>query len=356
MRREARLLHEKSLGSLVLAVELFNRTTDRGRVEAVLILLDRAFELLLKAAIVHKGGRIREPRAKETIGFDKCVRKCLSEAQTKCLTEEQALTIQIINSLRDTAQHYILDVSEQQLYMYAQAGVTLYSQLQENVFRLKLSDQLPSRVLPVTTAPPQSLASLIDTEFAEVKALLNPGSRKRLQARARLRSLAIIEASVGGVRSQPSEPDLNRLIKGIKKGTKWQDLFPGVASLNLDTEGTGLNVTIRLTKAEGEPVQLVPEDTPGATVVAVKRVNELSFYSLNLTQLAEKLGLTKPRTLALIRHQRIQELDDCYKEITMGKAVFKRYSPVALDRLKKALPDVDMDDVWINHNPARRAA
>ncbi len=66
MRREARLLHEKSLGSLVLAVEHFNRTTDRGRVEAVLILLDRAFELLLKAAIVHKGGRIRESRAKET--------------------------------------------------------------------------------------------------------------------------------------------------------------------------------------------------------------------------------------------------------------------------------------------------
>ena len=76
MRREARLLQTKSLDSLVVAIEHFNQSSDRGRVEAVLILLDHAFELLLKAAILHKGGRIREPRAKETIGFDKSVRKC----------------------------------------------------------------------------------------------------------------------------------------------------------------------------------------------------------------------------------------------------------------------------------------
>jgi hypothetical protein len=125
MKREARVLHLKSLDSLVLAIEYFNRPTDRGRAEAVLILLDRAFELLLKAAILHKGGKIREPRAKETIGLDECVRKCVTEAQSKCLTDEQALTVQVINSLRDAAQHYILELSEQQLYMYAQAGITL---------------------------------------------------------------------------------------------------------------------------------------------------------------------------------------------------------------------------------------
>jgi hypothetical protein len=183
MRREARLLQTKSLDSLVVAIEHFNQSSDRGRVEAVLILLDHAFELLLKAAILHKGGRIREPRAKETIGFDKSVRKCLSDAQVKCLSEEQALTIQIINSLRDAAQHYLVQVSEQQLYMYAQAGVTLYGQVQESVFGVKLRDQLPDRVLPVTTSPPTSLANLIETEFSEVKDLLKPASRQKLAAK-----------------------------------------------------------------------------------------------------------------------------------------------------------------------------
>lgn len=214
--------------------------------------------------------------------------------------------------------------------MYAQAGITLYSQIQLKVFTLKLSDQLPARVLPVTTAPPRSLESLIDAEFAEVKELLKPKSRRLLQARARLRPLAIVEASVRGVRSQPSESDLNRLVRAIKKGTKWQDLFPGVAALDLDTVGTGLNVTIRLTKKEGEPVRLVPEGTPGATIVAVKRVDELGFYSLNLTQLAQKLGLTMPRALALVRSENIQKSEDRYKEITISKSVFKRYSPIRI--------------------------
>ena len=44
MRKECKTLHTKAVDSLVLAVDHFNRAWDRGRTEAVLILLDRAFE------------------------------------------------------------------------------------------------------------------------------------------------------------------------------------------------------------------------------------------------------------------------------------------------------------------------
>jgi len=57
VRQHARVLLETSLDSLVLAIQHFNRPWDRGRKEAVLILIDRAFELLLKSAILHKGGQ-----------------------------------------------------------------------------------------------------------------------------------------------------------------------------------------------------------------------------------------------------------------------------------------------------------
>lgn len=90
MRKESRTLHAKAVDSLVLAVDHFNRAWDRGRTEAVLILLDRSFELLLKAIIVHRAGgsAIREP-GKEgmTLGFDPCLRKCLSDAKLKCLRQ-----------------------------------------------------------------------------------------------------------------------------------------------------------------------------------------------------------------------------------------------------------------------------
>ena len=112
MKREARLLLGKACDSLMLSIEFFNRPHDLGRTTTTLILLDHAFEMLLKASIVHRGGRIREKRANETMGFDKCVRCALSEGKIRFLTEEQALSLQGINNLRDAAQHHLLDISE----------------------------------------------------------------------------------------------------------------------------------------------------------------------------------------------------------------------------------------------------
>jgi hypothetical protein len=351
MRREVRNLLTKSTDSVLLSIEHFNRPWDRGRHEAVLVLLDRSFELLLKSVIVHRGGRIREPRAKETIGFDSCVRKCVSDAQTKCLTEEEALTIQIINSLRDAAQHYIVDVSEQQLYVYTQSGLTLFDKILKDVFQKKLIDYLPERVLPVSSTPPADFGSLMTVELADIRKLLAPNSRKRFEARAKLRSFAIIEASLGGSRLQPSESELEKLAQRISEGDPWQDIFPGIKRIALTSDDDGLSVTLRITKSRGQPIHLVPEGTPGATVVAVKRVDELSFYSLNLTALAAKVGLSSPKTLAVIKELRLTQNTEYYKEFTIGKMQLKRYSPQAIEAIKNALPSLNIDAVWQRHRP-----
>ncbi len=353
MKRRARILLTKSLDSLLLAVDHFNRPWATGRHEAVLIFLDRAFELLLKASIVERGGKIREPKAKETIGFDKCIRKCLSDASIGVLDEDQALTMQVINSLRDAAQHYLLDVSEQELCLFSQAGVTVYSDILRQVFRKKLSSHLPHRVLSISATAPTDLHTMIDTEFKEIARLVRPGSRKRVDARAKLRGLAIVESSLSGIRSQPGDAELSRLVGHIQHGKDWRDLFPGVAALQTGSSGEGPSLSIRLTKRDGDAVHLVPEGTPGATVVAVKRVNELDYYSLGLRDLAGKVGMTPPKALALVIHLGLQDSEDFFKEIVIGKSRHKRYSAKALDALKKALPEVDMGEVWEQHRPMR---
>ena len=140
--------------------------------------------------------------------------------------------MQIINSLRDAAQHYVIEISEQQLYVYTQSGLTLYTKILEDVFRHKLSDYLPGRVLPISPNPPADFASLINLEFNDIKKLVKPGSRKRFQAMARLRSFAIVEASLGGSRSQPGESELSKLAGRIRKGNTWQKIFPGISRLS----------------------------------------------------------------------------------------------------------------------------
>ena len=350
MKKEARLLLDRAIDALTLSIDHFNRPWDGARAEAVLIQLDRSFEMILKATIVHKGARIREPRAKQTMGFDHCVRKCLTDAKVKCLKPEQALTLQIINGLRDAAQHYILEISEDELYLQAQAGVTLLRDLLREVFEEDLADYLPERVLPVSTRPLQDLLELFREKVDQVRKLLKPGSRRRVEARARIRPMAIMEGSVQGSHVQPGEGDLNRLLRRIEAGEQPEQIFPGVSALRLQADGSGAAINLRITKAEGIPIKLVKEGEPGAAVVAVKRVNEIDFYSLGLNDLATKVGLSAPKTLAVIRHLKLQGNDEYFKEFKIGASKFRRYSALALDRMKKELPTLDVEKIWREAN------
>ncbi len=355
MNREAKTLLTRSLDSLHLSIELFNRPWDRGRREGVLIFLDRAFELLLKAILASKHRTLREESSKETFGFDKCVRVCISDARVKCITEEEAIPLQIINSLRDAAQHYILEISEAQLYLYCQAGVSLYKRLLHDSFKKELTDYFPERVLPVSSTPPKNLGGIIDAEFEEIKKLVAPGHRRGLESAARLRSIAIIDASLSGAKAQPEDGDLKRFVGQIRSGKSWTEIFPGVASLTLDTSGTGMTFSIRLTKKEGVPVHLVPEGTPGATIVSVKRVNELDFYSMSLKNVAGHLGMSMPRALALIQHLKIQDDQEFFRVFTIGSQIHKRYSQKALEHLHEKAGTLNMDEVWSAHKPKGKA-
>jgi hypothetical protein len=349
MKKEARLLLEKACNSLILAIEYFNRPWDRGRTEAVLIFLDHAFEMQLKAGILYKGGKIRERGAKQTIGFDACVRRALTSANVKFLTPEQALTLQAINGLRDAAQHHLVDVSEGQLYLHAQSGLTLFRDLYDSVFGKKFSTELPTRVLPLSTSPPIDLATLFDSEIEEVRKLLAPKKRKQFDAETRLRGLAILESAISGEQSQPSTSDLRSISGRIRKGEKWQALFPGVASLDITTSGGGPKLCLRFTKKEGIPIRVVGEGEGEGLAVAIKRVNELDFYSLGLMLLARHLKISAPRALALAKYLGIQNEEDCYKVIRIGSQVWKRYSQKALERMREELPKVDMAEVWKVH-------
>lgn len=346
MKREATLLLKKATDSLILAIEHFNRPIDRGRVSAVLILLDHAFEMLLKAAILHRGGRIREPRKRETIGFDSCVRKGLSDASIRYLTEEQAITLQTINGLRDAAQHHLIDISEQQLYIHAQSGVTLFGDILQQVFKQTLLNLLPARVLPISTFAPTDIDMLFESEIKEVAKLLKPGRRRRTEALARIRPLAILDATIRGEKLQPSDRELANVATDVHKNKSWDQIFVGAASISFSLEHDGPNISLRIVKKEGIPIQLVPEGTPESSVVAIRRVDELGFYCFGAKQLAAKIGLSGPKTSALIWHLNLANGPDYSKELIIGKSKFRRYSQKAVNRLLDAKQTQNLDSIW----------
>lgn len=354
MKREAKLLLNKAIDSLVLSVEHFNRADDRGRTSTVLILIDHSFEMLLKAAIIHRSGKIRERRARETIGFDACVRRALSDPTVRFISSEQALTLQAINGLRDAAQHHLLEISEQQLYDQTKAGVTLFADILKSVFNQDIAKVLPARVLPISTVAPADIQALFESETKEVTKLLRPGKRRQTDAHARLRPLAILDATIRGEKLQPSEAELRSKGKELAEGKTWEDVFPGAASITFTADGTGQPFNLRISKKEGIPVQLVPEGTPGASVVGVKRVDELGYYNLGRDDVAEKVGLSGPKTSAAIAYLNLQTDPDCFKQLTIGKSKFNRYSQKVIQKIKEALINTTIEDMWLAYARQQR--
>ena len=346
MKKEVRLLLEKAVDSLIISIEHFNCPSDRGRVSATLVLLDHAFEMLLKAAIIERGGRIRERRAPQTIGFDACVRKALSDAQIEFLTKEQALQLQAINGLRDAAQHHLLDISEQHFYIQAQGGLTLFRDIMLRVFNKDLKTELPERVLPISAIPPTDLVTVFDNDVKEIRKLLRSGKRRKVEATVKLRSLAIVDGAMCGERIQPGRGQLVSLTRAIANGKQWDEIFPGVASVNMAATGDGPTLSLRITKKQGIPIHLVPEGTQGASVVAVKRVNELGYYKFGRDQVAQRVNLTGPKTTAMVWHLNLKSDPEYFKEIKIGASRFSRYSDKAVQAIKDALKDTNIDEVW----------
>lgn len=354
MKREAKLLLTKACDSLVLSIELFNRPHDRGRTSSTLIQLDHGFEMLMKAAILHRGGRIRDNGAKQTIGFDACVQRSLSDGRIKYLTATQAAVLQTINGLRDAAQHHLLDISEGQLYIHVQSGVTLFRDLLKSAFGQELTSYLPTRVLPISTSPPTNLATLFDSEVSEVKKLLRPGRRRRVEALARLRPLAILDGAIRGETDQPSDRDLGQIGKDVLAGKAWDDVFQGVATVEISTDGVGPSLSLRIEKKGEIPVHLVTETTTGASVVGVKRVDELGYYNLGARQLSKKVGLTPPKTVAVVDALGMRNDPDYYKEFRIGRSLHKRYSQKAIEKIK-AVRD-SADKIWAKQQAVKRKA
>jgi hypothetical protein len=346
MKREIKTLLDKSVSSLLLSIELFNRPHDYARTCSVLILLDHSFEMLLKASILQKNGSIFDKTTHYTIGFEKCLRIAVGDGNLRFLTDEQVLTLQTINSIRDAQQHYIIDVSENQLYLYVQSGFTLFRDILRNVFDKDLYEYLPKRVLPISTTPPISLEVLYDQEIEEITRLLDAKSRKKSIAISKIKPLEILERSLQGNDQPITDQELKKKIEKVRNQENWRTIFPNVASIEVVPDLSSPSIALRFTKKEGIPIHVVPEGTPGAFVVGIKRVNELGYYNMSRDQLADAIHQTKAKTNALIWFLDLKKDDECVKDIQIGKTIFFKYSYKSISKIKELLKEKSIDEIW----------
>ncbi|MFA4673925.1 hypothetical protein P2H51_21165 [Xanthomonas perforans] len=120
LKRDARTLKAKAIASLKRGLEAFNNHDDNGRTEAVLLMFQHASEMLVKALLVQKGQDVFDEEKGTSIGID----KALTTAQSKgWITASQTGAIRVIDAMRNSAQHWMIVVPEDALYINARAFV-----------------------------------------------------------------------------------------------------------------------------------------------------------------------------------------------------------------------------------------
>ncbi len=337
-------LLDRSIESLTLAIEIFNRPSEIARTHAVLILLQHAFELLLKAWILTQTGRIHDADGRYSYTFARCL--TIATEELKTLTSDERSTLAILDAQRDQAAHYYVEVSEDLLYVHAQSAVTLFEKLLCKMFSISLESRIPARILPVSSRPPRDLVALFDLELAEVDRLLELGKRRGAKAAARLRSVLAFATGARAGSDRVSEHELSTAMKRRRHGEAWDLILPEVTQLRLSTDGSGIPISMRISKDASLAVRVAK---PGEEVVGTllkQEVNVWDKFNMTRNDLAEKLELSGPRTHALIYELGIQDDPECYRELRRKRQTFKGYSLKALDRLRQAKASLDLDEVW----------
>jgi len=296
LRREARTLKSKALCSLRRAVTAFNSCEDDGRVTCVMLHMQHAAEMLLKAILVQKGVKVFDPTKQTSIGFEKCVNLSVQHAK---LTAEEAGLLRAVDAFRDAEQHWLIIVPEDVLYLHARGFITIFDDLLKRALDDALADHLPGRVLPVSTQPLMNFDLLVDREFSQVQELLKPGRRQRNEARGKIRALLAMESHVAE-HVDISEADIDRVEKAIRSGKSRSNVFPRLGTLDIQTSGTGATISVRFTKkaGEGAPVRFIPADDP-TEAAAVREVDLQKRFHLSPTKLAKAIKLTPPKSHAL---------------------------------------------------------
>ncbi|MBY6266609.1 hypothetical protein EI613_32720 (plasmid) [Azospirillum sp. 412522] len=342
--RDARTLKLKAIASLRTAMTGFNSFGEDGRVTTVLLHLQHASEMLLKAALVQKRVQVFDREKQVSFGFEKCI----NLGKMHCgVTEDEAGILKAVDAMRDAAQHWFVYVAEDILYLHTRALVTAFDTILKRSLDDDLSSHLPTRVLPVSTMPAGDFDYLIDREYRLVADLLAPGRRAQDEARGRIRAMLAMESHVAD-HVEVSERDIERVVKAIKGGKAVADVFPRLMALRATATGVGPTVKIKIEKKVGAPVRIIASDDP-EEAGAVREIDLRKRFHMSAKDLAARSELTPPKANAVRQWCGIDRDAQCCHVFQHGSMKFPCYSDHALTKMRQAIGDHGIDAIWAAH-------
>jgi hypothetical protein len=340
LKRDAQALKSKAISSLRRSTEAFNSHNDEGRATAVLLHLQHSFEMLLKACLVQAGRAVHDKDSDRSIGLAKCINL---GKEVVALSEDEAGLLRVIDALRNEEQHWYHYAPESLLYAHCRAAVTIFDSILQRAFGDRLIRHMPLRILPLSVEPPRDIQLLLNEEYSNAVALLQPGGRRGHEARARIRFLLALQAHVVEEFS-PKAGEIARIERAMKSGKSYGEAFPSLQGLVSVTSGEGLSITVKIGKV-GAPFRYASDGEASETTI-VTQVDSQKKYYLSKTALSEKLNITTTKCKLLREELNIDEDERFYKDFIFGRSRHRQYSDNAYVAMRDGLERIDLEELW----------
>lgn len=156
---ENRLL-EKSKEAFIMAIEIYNKPTIRYRVEGFSMFICNAWELMLKAHMIHKNGETSiyySDNPERTLALSDCIKKVFTNDK-----DPLRLNLEKIIDLRNTSTHLITEEYEMVYVPLFQACVLNYNDKMLDFFDIDMTEIIPQNFLTLSV----SLKALNEAEIS----------------------------------------------------------------------------------------------------------------------------------------------------------------------------------------------
>lgn len=341
-RKTVNRLKGKAVDALLLSVELFNRASDRGRYSAVIIHLDHGLEMLLKAALLDRGGDLHGSNGNTTIDFNSCVRKCATGLKSPILNPADTKALLGFHAIRCEEQHFLSDQNEGFLYEMVRIGVKSFADLWERAFGEKIDTLLPDRVIPLATRPGMDIVSLFLSDIARMQDLIVAGSSKKAHAYEIMHKWAVMHsASNGTLLDGPlGSQALSWFESAIISNTGISDIVVGLGGSELSSDEVRDRIALHLTRSDGVPIRIV-DDESSDSLLAVREINELDRYPFGTTAIVERMQRSIPEfqqhdVRVAVARLNLKDDPQMFKLIKINKQKIPRYS----QRAAKSIADL----------------
>jgi hypothetical protein len=221
---------DSAIDSLLAASRIFDDPFFPSRQETILMLLNHAFEMLLKAAVLKKTGRLRAKGEKHNYSFAKCLGICFLKLEL--FNETSLAGLKIINSLRDAAVHDTLQLNEGILAHFYVMAVIIFHDILKRVSAAKqIERRIPLKKILIESRPAEEFNFYVRKDFAAAKKMLKLSKKRAEEALIKLRPYLIVENELRETAEGRAALSEALVIKMILRGKTMENVLPFVSSL-----------------------------------------------------------------------------------------------------------------------------